>query len=127
MRLERSPNIGEIEDELATSNEVDCDETGHIVKLRIEKNNLNGTVPSELSALSSLEIMSLSIGDMQGTLPSELGDLTRLNFFQMVDVKLHGTIPESFGKLTSMETFSVYNNELSGELPESFFKSGYNH
>ena len=120
------PNIGEIEDELATSNEVDCDETGHIVKLRIEENNLNGTMPSELSALSSLEILSLTSGDLQGTLPSELGDLSSLNFFQMAMVNLHGTIPESFGKLTTMETFSVYNNELSGELPAQFFRSGFN-
>ena len=87
---------------------------------------MNGTIPSELSALSSIEIISLSVGNLYGTLPSELGDLNTLKFLQLVGNMLTGTIPKTFEKLTSLEVISFYNNMLSGTIPFEFTQSGYN-
>jgi Leucine-rich repeat (LRR) protein len=85
-----------------------------------EQNNLNGTLPSELSALSALDIMTFGNGDIYGTIPPEFGELSHLTFFQMANNHLTGSIPETFVKLSNMEVFSVFRNQLNGTIPGDF-------
>jgi Leucine rich repeat len=78
---------------------------------------LNGTIPSELSALSSLEHLSLVGSDLRGTIPSSLGQLTRLNKLSLVQNQLTGPCPESFSNLRRLRWFAIDNNELTGSPP----------
>ena len=82
-------------------------------------NNLTGTLPEELTLLSTLEQINLSVNDIQGTLPSNFGDLDHLQNFYMHYNNLESSIPESIGKLTHLSTFSVNHNIMTGSLPES--------
>jgi Leucine-rich repeat (LRR) protein len=117
------PNLMGIEEDARTDNEVDCNDKGEIVKIRVESNNLTGTIPQEIAAISTLEIFTTGDNpDIVGTIPSELGKLSLLNFLQFAGCSLTGTIPDTFRNLYRLETFSMYNNNLHGTLPVDFLK-----
>jgi Leucine-rich repeat (LRR) protein len=80
-------------------------------------NGLNGTLPSELYALSSLELLSIVGGNLQGTIPSSLGTLTRLDTLELAENLLTGTIPESFADLGRLDWLFMDYNELTGSIP----------
>jgi hypothetical protein len=85
--------------------------------LREVENNLNGTLPTELYALSSLEDLSLWGNRLQGTLPSYLGSLTRLTMLQLGENLLTGSFPESFSDLRKLEWLYMDYNALTGSVP----------
>ncbi|KAG7373342.1 RHS repeat-associated core domain containing protein [Nitzschia inconspicua] len=117
------PNLMGIKEDARTDNEVGCNEHGEIIKIRVERNNLTGTLPKELSALTTIQILTTGGNpNITGTLPAELGELTFLNFLQFADNSLTGTFPENLRKLTRLETFSIFGNHIRGKLPESFVK-----
>jgi Leucine-rich repeat (LRR) protein len=78
---------------------------------------LNGTLPSELYALSSLEVLSILGGSLQGTIPSSFGKLTRLDLLQLGDNLLTGSFPESFADLRRLQYLHMSDNELTGSIP----------
>jgi Leucine rich repeat len=80
-------------------------------------NTLNGTLPSELYALSSLEVLSLTGNSLQGTIPSSLGKLTRLDMLQIGENLLTGSLPESFSDLRRLRWLSLSSNGLTGSIP----------
>lgn len=57
---------------------IECNEEGNVVGLSLEANNLAGSLPAEISLLSSLSHLTLDSNQIQGTLPSELGLLIAL-------------------------------------------------
>jgi Leucine rich repeat len=78
---------------------------------------LNGTLPSELYALSSLEFLSFVGGSLQGTIPSSLGKVTRLETLQLDGNLLTGSLPESFSDLRRLQHLSLSSNGLTGSIP----------
>jgi Leucine-rich repeat (LRR) protein len=87
-------------------------------------NGLNGTLPSELCALSNLKILSLVGGinkggnySLQGTIPSSLGKLTLLDKLQLGENLLTGSFPESFSDLLRLEHLYMDYNGLTGTIP----------
>jgi Leucine-rich repeat (LRR) protein len=81
------------------------------------ENNLNGTLPSELYSLSSLEQLSMWGNSLQGTLSSYLGRLTRLTSLQLGENLLTGSFPESFSNLRKLEWLYMDYNALTGSVP----------
>jgi hypothetical protein len=81
------------------------------------ENNLNGTLPSELYGLSSLEELVLWGNSLQGTLPSHLGMLTWLTSLQLGKNLLSGSFPESFSNLRKLEWLYMDNSALTGSIP----------
>ena len=55
-------------------------------------NYLNGTVPSELGALTALTYLHLGGNSFPGTVPSELGSLTTLGYFALYGTSLIGAV-----------------------------------
>ncbi|KAL3910542.1 MAG: hypothetical protein SGILL_007654, partial [Bacillariaceae sp.] len=122
------PNVNGTEEAARTDNEVDCNEEGEITKIRIERNNLTGTIPHEIGVLTTMDIFTIggNLG-IVGTIPSEMGSLTLLSFLQFAGNSLSGTIPETFERLKGLETVSFFRNNLVGTLPEKFLQeTGYN-
>jgi hypothetical protein len=85
--------------------------------MRKVENNLNGTLPFELYALSSLEDFSMWGNSLHGTLSSYLGRLTRLLSFELGDNLLTGSFPEFFSDLRKLEWLYMDNNFLTGSVP----------
>jgi Leucine-rich repeat (LRR) protein len=78
---------------------------------------LTGFIPSELSLLSGLQVLSLALNRLTGTLPPELSSLVLLNFCSLYSNQLTGRIPSEFGKLSQLKSLSLDTNQLTGPIP----------
>jgi len=79
-------------------------------------NNLTGTLPANLNALTNLGIFDVSGNRLTGSIPALVG-LTQLGTFDASENQLSGSIPVLAG-LTSLRSFIVAANQLAGTIPE---------
>ena len=85
--------------------------------LSLRGNNLTGTIPSELSSLSNLTALSLGRNSLTGAIPPELGSLSKLEMLRLDNNQLSGTVPAELGSLSNLITLLINNNRLSGDIP----------
>ncbi|CAM9445596.1 unnamed protein product [Ectocarpus sp. 12 AP-2014] len=64
--------------ELSTWYGIKVDGQDHVVELGLVANNLRGSIPKELGALTNLRILHLSRNQLSGSIPKELGTLTNI-------------------------------------------------
>jgi hypothetical protein len=95
---------------------VGCSE-GHITRLFLYSNNLNGVIPLELSSLNNLQSLDLGGGQLTGSIPPQLGSLSNLTTLFLDDNQLENAIPPEIGNLTNLSQFWLYRNKLSGQIP----------
>ncbi len=83
------------------------------------KNRLNGTIPNELSLLSSIQVLHLSGAawnlSLSGTIPSQLFTLTNLLNLHLDLNHLEQPIPV-LGQLSVLKTLDFENNRLLGTI-----------
>ena len=88
-----------------------------LARLVFSYNNLNGTLPAELSGLSSVEILALEHNPrLHGTIPSSIGQLVKLRALYLNDASLSGPIPEALWHLTQLEKLILANNQLTSTI-----------
>ncbi|GLJ17561.1 hypothetical protein SUGI_0305450 [Cryptomeria japonica] len=81
--------------------------------------NLEGTISSLLTNLSSLQSLDLSGNALTGTIPPQLGQLPRLQILSIYKNQLQGPIPPELGMLTHLQELHISENQLSGSIPSS--------
>ena len=96
---------------------VDADDSGRVVGLSLDRNNLEGSMPTELGSLASLTRLELWQNNLTGPIQPELGNLTSLERLSLSNNDLTGPIPPELGNLTSLERLSLSNNDLTGPIP----------
>ena len=96
---------------------VDADSDDNVTALELPGNDLRGTLPASLGALTSLATLDLS-GNNQvtGAIP-DLRALTSLATLNLGNNQLSGTIPD-LSALTSLTTLNLRDNQLTGAIPE---------
>jgi len=86
--------------------------------LNLHNNNLSGTIPTEIGNARSISTINFSNNQLGGPIPSEIGNLfgirSSINFSSN---KLSGTIPSEVGRLNKIRNFEVQNNLLAGSIP----------
>ncbi|KAH9676417.1 MDIS1-interacting receptor like kinase 2 [Citrus sinensis] len=98
-------------------------EIGALSKLQIldlSHNNLTGTIPSKLGNLNNLVELYLSRSNLNGPIPSTLGHLTRLSILDLSSNSLVGPIPFTLGHLTQLTTLKLFSNQINGCIPLDF-------
>eukprot|EP01102_Stenamoeba_stenopodia_P003611 TRINITY_DN1378_c0_g2_i2.p1 TRINITY_DN1378_c0_g2~~TRINITY_DN1378_c0_g2_i2.p1 ORF type:complete len:703 (-),score=86.91 TRINITY_DN1378_c0_g2_i2:78-2186(-) len=85
----------------------------------MQNNNLVGTIPTNITQLTSLQQIELSGNAIAGSLPSEIGSLSNLEYLYMIGNKLSGSLPSSFYSLTKLTKLILQNNTLSGSVSPS--------
>ena len=94
-----------------------CDAAGHYLWLLLSDQQLHGTLPPEISLLTSLTKIDISHNRLLGSLPSEIGLLTDLQSLQIENNTLVGSLPSELGLLDKMKQFYLFDTPTSGRLP----------
>lgn len=98
----------------------DCD--GSVTELVLADNGLTGSVPPELSSLSSLLNLDLSQNRLSGKIPSELGSLSGLLNLDLSENRFGGQIPPELASLSGLLHLNLATNVLIGEIPPELGK-----
>ena len=95
-----------------------------VTRLILIDKNLTGSIPSNLSSLTSLTSLHLSENPFEGGIPDQLGNLQQLEYLSLSNIGLTGTIPSSLGNLSNLLELGLYGNSLSGTIPSSLGSLG---
>ncbi len=91
---------------------------GHIQTLILPSNDLKGSLPSELCALTALYELDLSHNALTGTLPKSFGKLTGLRTLVLRGNQVTGNIPTNYGHdLSNLRQLILAENKLNGKIP----------
>ncbi|CAH9089883.1 unnamed protein product [Cuscuta europaea] len=83
------------------------------------KNQLSGTIPSELFSTNMVLIHILFDGNQfSGSIPSTIGLVQTIEVLRLDRNFLNGSIPLNLNNLTSMIELNMAHNKLSGSLPD---------
>lgn len=96
---------------------VTVDEEGRVTQLKLDYNNLKGSLPSELASLDRLESLVLAHNGLSGPIPPALGSLARLDQLWLGFNRLTGPIPAELGSLPRLRALNLDNNLLTGPIP----------
>lgn len=106
-----------------------------VVIVDLEALKLNGTIPRDISGLSSLTDLNLCKNYLQSSIPPEIGDLIYLQTLNLSFNNLNHTIPVELTKLRQLEFLRISYNRLSSSIPTEFgnmvnltnFRGGFNY
>jgi uncharacterized delta-60 repeat protein len=89
----------------------------HVWQIDLRNNNLSGTIPSSISALTSLYELFLSNNQLTGTIPPQFGNIAGLKQLLLSNNQLTGSIPAELGNLAKLNYLNLSNNQLTGSVP----------
>jgi Leucine-rich repeat (LRR) protein len=96
----------------------------NLVHLNMSKNAIHGSIPYELSHLTSLDALDMSDNQLSGEIPHNIsGDGSRLTFLRFSNNKLHGQLPLMLSEFSPLHYLLLDGNSLSGNIPSNFFNS----
>ena len=94
-----------------------ADGEGRVIRLRVYRNNLTGSIPPELGSLDRLQSLGFNLNNLSGSIPSELGNLANLTDLRLFNNQLSGSIPPELGNLANLKTLSIGTNNLTDPIP----------
>lgn len=104
---------------------VDCTCTAsicHVQGISLERHNLAGTLPSEVSSLTYLEQLVLPGNrKINGTIPSSWTSLQALWNLDLRQNSLNSSLPDWLPELRSLAYLNLSSNFFHGSIPESYF------
>jgi len=95
------------------------------VFLGFYRNELSGTIPTELGLLTNLANLDLDSNSLSGAIPSELSTITNVEYLYANNNLLKGTIPSQLGALTKLQSLILSNNTLTGTVPREVCNLGF--
>ena len=92
---------------------------GKVRKLKLEFNNLNGTLPNSIGSLdaSTLTYLSVHHNALYGTIPTSIASLTSLKTLYVANNAFTGILPPALGSLQNLGRLFVSTNKLEGTVP----------
>jgi hypothetical protein len=93
------------------------DANAPVTALNLTDNRVDGTLPTEFTALTSLIQLDLSKNQIKGTLPKELVQVYSLRDLWLRDNQIEGTVPTDFGLFDNLRQLHLGTNKLAGYIP----------
>ena len=88
-----------------------------VTAIKINKNNIMGSLPLEFKSLTELYLLDLNTNLLGGSFPSHLGRMTRLQYLHLADNKMIGSLPVEIGNFVSLQTLDLRANQFTGQAP----------
>ncbi|XP_030479933.1 probable LRR receptor-like serine/threonine-protein kinase At1g56140 isoform X1 [Cannabis sativa] len=95
----------------------DNNNTCHITHLRVQRLELQGTVPEEITAFKFLKYLKINLNHFEGTLPAFFGNFSLLEQIDVGHNTFHGAVPKELGNLKNLNMLALGSNNFSGPLP----------
>jgi hypothetical protein len=89
---------------------------GHVTKIDLKDNELEGDIPAELGNLENLEYLDLRDNQLTGSIPLQLGNLQNLTYLNLHSNQLT-EIPSELGNLSSLTELYLNNNQFECNIP----------
>ncbi|XP_040986000.1 probable LRR receptor-like serine/threonine-protein kinase At1g74360 [Juglans microcarpa x Juglans regia] len=89
----------------------------NILRIDLSRNMFSGSLPVEITHVSSLKFLILADNQFSGAIPPEFGNLSSLQALDLSFNRLTGSVPPTLGKLSSLLWLMLANNSLTGEIP----------
>jgi hypothetical protein len=91
---------------------------GKVFQVSLPSNNLRGSIPSEIEALSDLFLLDLKSNYLEGPLPHHL-QFRNMRDLLLDDNMLNGTISMKMASMVELRTLSMAYNDLTGSIPDT--------
>ncbi|KAJ9540289.1 hypothetical protein OSB04_026795 [Centaurea solstitialis] len=96
--------------------ECNSDPQPKIISVNLSNKNMTGSIPSDLTKLTSLEELWLDGNALTGSIPDFMG-CPNLRIIHLENNQLSGHLPSSLANLPKLSKLYVQNNLLSGYVP----------
>jgi len=93
-----------------------------VIALTLTFNNLEGSLPDDLSELPNLTYIAFSMNQLSGPFPLMLAGASGLRTLLIDNNQLSGPIPAAIGGFSALEGLSIAYNDFTGPLPEELFQ-----
>lgn len=90
-----------------------------VVQVSLVNNQLDGTLPSSIGNLTSINGIFLSKNKIRGSIPAVLGSLPNLSYLHLSNNRISGNIPVELGNARTLLQLHLSHNRLTGSIPES--------
>ncbi|KAK1437999.1 hypothetical protein QVD17_03800 [Tagetes erecta] len=90
--------------------------------LTVSGSKISGVITPEILNLRSLIHLDLSYNQLTGPIPDELSDLGNLIGLDLSYNSLSGQVPRTIGQLGMLQKLDLSSNMLSGKIPDSIEK-----
>ncbi|KAH8932704.1 hypothetical protein BDL97_19G087800 [Sphagnum fallax] len=90
-----------------------------ITQVDLSDYNLVGPISPNFGDLLNLTSLALQYNELNGSLPQQLTRLTNLKFLQLQNNMLSGELPAWLASLPSLKDLLIQNNNFSGPIPPS--------
>jgi hypothetical protein len=91
---------------------ITIDENGKVVQIDLQDKGLRGSVPEEISALSSLRVLDLSHNMLQGEVPVCLARLDNLEELYLNNNEFEGYMDLEFSVMPNIRVMALQHNDL---------------
>lgn len=89
----------------------------NITDIELVLYNLTGTIPPEITSITTLEAFDVSANHLYGTFPSGFGQLSKLKHISFGINSIEGSIPLDIFELSELRALILEINELTGTVP----------
>lgn len=100
-----------------TRSDTQYDANVPVTAIKIQKNNIMGSLPAEFKALDELNLLDLMTNKVSGSFPAHMGRLFQLEYLHLSDNHMIGSLPNDIGFLESIKTLDLRRNAFTGPIP----------
>jgi Leucine-rich repeat (LRR) protein len=92
----------------------------HVHSIVMSSNNMVGSLPASIAALSHLRMIELAtMPGLGGVLNKQFCELVNLRRLCICRCGIRGSIPDEIGDLVQLEELQLFGNMMTGSIPDS--------